>query len=184
MPTLLTRSPDNAEFARVLPVAALRRVADFEVDIAPSPEEAAAIAALLAADAVHGMRLAGSLRPEGEGWRLEARLTATVVQPCVVTLEPVATEIDTTVGRRFQPMADPDGGEVELDAEADEELEPLGTRIDLGLVAIEALALAMPAYPRSPRAALPEGTAPEAAPTGRARPFAALAALRPRDGAE
>ena len=37
-----------------------------------------------------------------------------------------------------------------VEADADDEPEPLGERIDLGLVATEALALAMPAYPRKP----------------------------------
>jgi len=65
-------------------------------------------------------------------------------------------------------------------ADAEEEPDPLGDRIDLGLVATEALALAVPAYPRRPGAALvsPVGTPDE----DRPKPFAALEALRGKLG--
>ena len=64
-----------------------------------------------------------------------------------------------------------------LEADADDEPEPLGERIDLGLVATEALALAVPAYPRKPGAALAAAGAGGRR-RARPRPFAALAALR------
>ena len=72
-----------------------------------------------------------------------------------------------------------------LDPEEDDEIEPLAERIDLGLVATEALALALPAYPRKPGAELgPAASAPPgpAPPRTRAKPFAALAALRGKLG--
>lgn len=180
MPTPLTRSPDNPDFARVVPVPALRRLARYEFEIAPEAAEAAAVAALLGAEAVRGMRLAGSIVPEGEGLRLEAVLGATVVQPCVVSLAPVTSRIDVPVRRRFLPpdpgSAPRPGAEIEIGSLEDDETEPLGARIDLGLLAIEALALALPDYPRAEGAALPPAAgAPEPAP---AAPFAALAALR------
>ena len=77
-----------------------------------------------------------------------------MVQPCVVTLEPVTTRIDQPVRRIWLPDAGRPAAEVVVEADADDEPEPLGERIDLGLVATEALALAMPAYPRKPGAAL------------------------------
>ena len=41
------------------------------------------------------LRLSGRITPDGDsGWRLDATLGATVVQPCVVTLQPVTTRID------------------------------------------------------------------------------------------
>lgn len=184
MRSLLTRSPANPEFARVIPVTSLRRTPEYDFDISPEPEEAAAVAALLGAEALPALRLSGRLSPEGDGWRLEATLEATAVQPCVVTLDPVTTRIDQPVLRRFQPMEPPRGDEVEVDALADDALEPLGDRIDLGLVAVEALALALPAYPRSEGAVLSAEHRGESGEEPVEKPFAALAALRrpPRDG--
>jgi uncharacterized metal-binding protein YceD (DUF177 family) len=182
---MLTHSPTNPEFARVVPVGALRRAGRYTVDVAPEPNETRAIAALVGADAVEGLRLTGTVHPDGDGWRLEGRLVATAVQPCVVTLEPVTTAVDVSVRRRFQPVEPPQVDEVEIDS-AEDDIEPLGDRIDLGLVAIEALVLALPAYPRAPGAeaaadALEAAAAePDTEAAGDGRPFAALAALKSR----
>ena len=82
-----------------------------------------------------------------------------MVQPCVVTLDPVTTRIDQPLRRIWLPET----GAARrprswLAADAEEEPEALGDRIDLGLVATEALALAVPAYPRKPGAALQRPT--------------------------
>ena len=155
MPELIPRAPDNPDFARVLEIRQLRDLDGFDFDIAPTEAEAAALARLLGANAVRKLRFVGRLEPAGRGgWRLDGRLGATVVQPCVVTLEPVTTRIDQPVRRTWLPDAGRPAVEVVVEADADDEPEPLGERIDLGLVATEALALAMPAYPRKPGAAL------------------------------
>jgi hypothetical protein len=54
--------------------------------------------------------------PEGaRDWRLSARLGATVVQPCVATLAPVTTRIDTDVTRRYlADWQEPEGDEAEM----------------------------------------------------------------------
>jgi uncharacterized metal-binding protein YceD (DUF177 family) len=180
MPELNPQSPDNPDFARVVTLRQLRDLERFEFDIAPNPAEAAALARLLGAQALRKLRFAGRLTPlPGGGWRLEAELGASVVQTCVVTLEPVTTRIDQPVRRSFLP-APAAAAELVIEPDEDDEIEPLGDRIDLGLVATEALALALPAYPRKP------GVALGAASAGRGgepdepaqKPFAALAALR------
>ena len=75
-----------------------------------------------------------------------------------------------------------------VDPDEDDEIEPLGDRIDLGLVAIEALALALPAYPRKPGASFGPAALADAgmAPVDESelKPFAALAALRGKMGNE
>ena len=120
---------------------------------------------------------------DGGGWGLDGMLGATVVQTCVVTLEPVTTRVDQAIRRRFLPG--PGSGlraaELVVDPDEDDEIEPLGERIDLGLVAIEALALALPAYPRKDGAVLPTAPA-DAAGEDEPKPFAALAALRGKMG--
>lgn len=195
MPELSPHAPDNPDFARVIAVRALRDSESFDFDIAPTPAEAEALARLLDARAVRKMRFRGRLTPLGRGWQLEGELGATVVQSCVVTLDPVTTRIDQPVRRRFvpagadvRPAARPEAAaarpvEIVIDPAEDEEVEPLLDRIDLGLVATEALALALPAYPRKPGATLEagQGADDEAEPL---RPFAALEALRGKLGDE
>ncbi len=83
-------------------------------------------------------------------WRLEAKLGATVVQPCVVTAEPVTTRIDDPVTRRYlAQMPEPQGDEVEMPE--DDSAEPLPDVLDLSAVMAEALALALPLYLTSAR---------------------------------
>jgi len=104
-----------------------------------------------------------------------------VVQPCVVTLEPVTTRIDADITRRFiHDFELPDEEEVEMPE--DDTTEPLGQWIDPAQVMIEALALEVPEYPRKGDAEL--GQMVHAEPGQKpmtdedARPFAGLGALR------
>ncbi len=126
----------------------------------------------------------GAMHPDdGENWRLEARLGATVVQSCVVTLDPVTTRIEEPVTRKFRkdwPGVHTDQEEVEMPE--DETIDPLSDHIDLLAFMQEAIALALPAYPRSTGQEL--GTARYAPPgvtpltDADAKPFAALAKLK------
>ena len=76
------------------------------------------------------LSFAGDIRAQGKrDWVLTGKLGATVIQPCVVTLEPVTTRIDIPVSRLFlADWADPDEPEFEI-PEGDES-EPLGPEID------------------------------------------------------
>lgn len=151
--------------------------------LAPDAAARAAIAAHLGILSVSGLRFDGAIHPVGRSdFRLEARLVARVVQPCSVTLEPVATEIDEPVIRRYVAgLTAPEADEVEIPEDTD--TEPLPEVIDAGHVALEALALALPLYPRAPGAGLGEAVfaPPGAAPVEeeKVNPFAALAALKP-----
>lgn len=187
MPDLITRSSDNPEFPRVLEMSRLRERDAFDFDIAPTGAERAALARLLEAQDVRKLRLSGRLTAASRGaWTLDARLGATVIQTCVVSLEPVTTRVDQTVRRRYEVLPARPEAEVTLSVFEDDEIEPLGERIDLGLVAVEALALALPPYPRRDGATLaraatdPEGEAPDE--DAEVKPFAALAALRDKLG--
>lgn len=183
MPDLITRSPGNPQFPRLLTVAKLRDLTEFPFDISPTEAECAALARLMGAQAVRKLRLVGRLTPAAGGaWALGAELGATVVQTCVVSLEPVVTRLDLPVHRLFVRDAAPQAAEITLAPLDDDEIEPLGEGIDLGLVAIEALALGLPDYPRlegatlAPVAVPPAGTEPMT--EAEVKPFAALAALR------
>ncbi|WP_171126591.1 MULTISPECIES: DUF177 domain-containing protein [unclassified Ruegeria] len=124
----------------------------------------------------------GELRAQGKrDWALTGKLGATVIQPCVVTLEPVTTRIDTPVSRMFlADWSDPDEEEFEI-PEGDDS-EPLGAEIDPAQVMIEALSLALPQYPRKDGAELEQAdyTEPgkQAMTDEDVKPFAGLASLR------
>ncbi len=147
--------------------------------IRPDAAARAAIAQELDITALSALRFDGSLRPEGgDGWRLTGTLDARVVQPCVVTLQPVVTDLSEQVVRVYSPhLTTPEGEEVEM---PDETLEPLGQFIDLEAAMIEELALALPEYPRAQGADLPETPAEDTAPDTR-RPFEGLDKLLRRD---
>lgn len=155
---------------------------DLRPDTAAQAEIAAALG--LGLGGLRKLRLAGTLTVEDRAdWRLDARLGATVTQDCVVTLAPVTTRIEADITRRFLddwPPAAEQGSEVEMPE--DDSIDPLGDEIDLWAVMVEALALALPDYPRADRAAPAPGRAapPDAAPADDdpPRPFAALEGLR------
>lgn len=168
----------------VLKVARLSRAAPTPFDLAPDAAARAALAAELGLTKLPKLRFAGQVAPlPGGGWELSAELGATVVQPCGVTLAPVTTRIDEPVLRRYLPgLTEPEAGETELPEDVD--AEPLGATIAPATVMAEALALALPPFPRAPGAELGEAvfTAPGTAPMRAedAKPLAGLAALRDR----
>ena len=136
--------------------------------------------------ALRKLSFVGEIRGAGKSdWELTAKLGATVVQPCVVTLEPVTTRIEVSIKRHFLaqvnlPGADSDDEEVEMPD--DDNAELLGSEIDVTQVMTESLALNLPQYPRTNDAELSESafTEPGKAPMKDedARPFAGLAGLR------
>jgi len=156
-----------------------------EFDLRPEAEARAAIAEALDISGLRKLRFQGAIRADaGQDWLLEATLGATVVQPCVVTLEPVTTRLDLEVRRRY--MVAPPEAEIDEDGEAlmpeDDTIEALGPTIDPAAVMIEALALNLPLYPRAAGADLGDAVfaGPGVAPMRDedARPFAGLAGLR------
>jgi uncharacterized metal-binding protein YceD (DUF177 family) len=119
------------------------------------------------------------------GLRVDGEMSATVGQTCVVSLEPVESEIREPIDLTFAPsvgnsLAD-ESGEATMrfgDAEPPEPL--IGGEIDLGAIVTEFLMLGIDPYPRK------EGSEFEAprqdGPSG--HPFAALAALKKAKGGE
>ena len=153
-------------------------------ELAPDAPARAALAERLGLSSLRKLRFSGRLLPEGRrDWRLEAELGATAVQPCVVTLAPVTTRIDEPVVRRYLAELPelPPGDEVEM---PDEEVEPLPAALDLGVVMAEALALALPAWPRAEGVEIGEAVfaAPGTSPMRDedARPFAELKGMLKR----
>jgi hypothetical protein len=114
----------------------------------------------------------------GNGLRATGRVSATVGQTCVVTLEPVQSELDEPIDVIFKPLSavagDAEAEEVSGEFDADEPPEVLsdGTA-DLGAIAAEFLLLGIDPYPRKPGAQFTPAEQ-RAAPS----PFAALVRLR------
>lgn len=144
------------------------------------------ISEMLGLSGLRKLRFVGEISAQGKSdWRIDAQLGATVVQPCVVTLEPVSTRIDQPVTRLYlAAYEEPEGSEVEMPE--DDTVEPLPKEIDLSAVMIEALALHIPTYPRASDAGLDQTvfTEPGKSPLtdDDVRPFAGLAALRGKLG--
>jgi uncharacterized metal-binding protein YceD (DUF177 family) len=116
----------------------------------PDAAEREALARDLGLLGLYALEMTGEFRPQSrDEILLEARLTARVDQPCSVTMVPVAASVDDLVRRRY--VADlplPEGDEVEMPE--DDTVEPMPEVVDLADVAAEALALALPLYPRAP----------------------------------
>ena len=123
--------------------------------------------------------------------RVNGRLTAQVVQTCVVTLEPVPASVSEAFDALFAPEDKmPEAGDdLSIDPFAAEETLPeamAGGVIDIGELVAQHLSLALDPYPRAAGVEFtgfdddgePEG-GPETPPPS-SSPFGALAALKRR----
>jgi uncharacterized metal-binding protein YceD (DUF177 family) len=127
------------------------------------------------------------LSPHGRGGlRVDGEMSATVGQTCVVSLEPIETEIREPIELVFTPSAGgslaDESGEATMrfgDAEPPEAL--VGGEIDLAALVTEFLMLGIDPYPRKEGAEF-DAPQPQGDPAG--HPFAALAALKKAKGGE
>jgi uncharacterized metal-binding protein YceD (DUF177 family) len=150
--------------------------------VVASDDERAAIAASLGLLELTALSADLTLaRTTNTAVALSGKLTADLVQSCIVSLDPVPQHIDEPIEARFvqagsreAPEEPKPGSEVRI---ADEEDDPpevySGARIDIGATVLEHFILAVDPYPRAPGAVLEqdEGGA------DRDSPFAGLAAL-------
>jgi hypothetical protein len=144
--------------------------------------ECEALAAELALTAVdrlearlHAVRFRG-------GFRVTGRLEAAIVQPSVISLEPVRQDIAEPVDRVFLPLGDKDvatsaDAEIFVDVEGEDVPDHFeGNEADLSELLVETLSLAVDPYPRRPDESLEDiGLAADDEPDN---PFAALKALK------
>src|ERR1700675_1330752 len=127
-------------------------------------------------------------RHGADGLHVSGRVSATVGQNCVVTLEPLVNEVGEDIDLLFAlpPPVERKAGKDEAVEEGSERPqrswngpEPLvGGVVDLGALATEFLILGLDPYPRKPGAVfeLTQDVKPDPG------PFAALAGLKDRDG--
>ena len=111
------------------------------------------VAQILKVSAVERFEASLVVAPLRGGLRAQGRLLARIVQPSVVSFEPVAQDIDEAVDRVFLPEASnhkpTPGSEIFVDLEDDDFPDHIdGPEVDLSALLIETLALAIEPYPR------------------------------------
>jgi hypothetical protein len=156
-----------------------------DVAVSPSAEERAAIAARIGVGTVDELQVTLHAVKFRGGIRVTGRLTASVTQPSVVTLEPVAQAIAEPIDRIFLPggekdYAGPANAEIFVDLEGDDMPDHFeGNEADLTDLIVETLALAVDLYPRGPGESLDDlGLTPDVEDES---PFAALKVLKPKE---
>ena len=123
----------------------------------------------------------------GGRFHVAGHVRAQLAQTCVVTLDPIETEIDETIDLMLAPpeqipaLSDlvDDAAAAEDDVDPPEPIE--GGVIDLGRLATDALFLGIDPYPRKPDAVFDHEVTP---PDPEDHPFAALKALKAKPKAK
>ena len=165
-------NPPQEELSRIV---RLDRVParGMDIDIQASEAERAALARRFELLELPALQASVHVRPGlGGVWTVSGRLSAQVVQACVVSLDPVAQTIDEPFEVRFAAGAREEAG---ADPDAPEALD--GDTIDVGAVVADHLSLALDPFPRAPGVEYqPEPEPADAKPN----PFAALEQLRGR----
>lgn len=151
---------------------------EFEADEA----QRKAMADLAGLREVLSARASLAVTPKSGGrFHVTGNVRARIGQTCVVTLDPIETDVDEPIDLMFAPpeqipalsdlMDDAGGGADEVDPP-----EPIeGGVIDLGRLATDALFLGIDPYPRKPDAVFDRKVTP---PDPKDHPFAALKALK------
>ncbi len=152
------------------------------VSIEANADERTALARRFDLVALDRLEASAEIAARGDSVEAKGRLTARVVQTCVVTDAPVESTIEEAFTLRFvEPAAFAAiAEEVELsDADCDV-IETDDSAIDLGEAVAQSLGLALDPFPRA--AAVADGTERVWKAGTEASPFAALAALTPKAG--
>lgn len=160
------------------------------VEMAADAPTREAIAAFADVNSVPALRASFDVTRHGkDGLRVSGEVRATVGQTCIVTLEPMETEIVEAVDVIYEPpasdaasiraaSANPGATAAPVFADEEDPPEPLvGGIADLGALATEFLLLGIDPYPRKPDATFEQPSAN----TGELGPFAALARLKRGD---
>jgi hypothetical protein len=158
-------------------------------EIEASPREREAIAEVAGLREVLSVRASFDVMPKAGGRvHVVGRVRARVGQTCVVTLDPIESDIDEEIDLMFAPEAeareladliaegqDDDGDDGDDGEVADPPEAIINGVIDLGRLATDALLLGIDPYPRKPGAVF---EARVEAPDPEDHPFAALRGLR------
>jgi hypothetical protein len=179
----VTRAPGHFHIAEASIRLDSMPVAGRHVDVTPDADDRAVIAEQLGVTSVDALHINLHAVKFRGGMRVTGRLTATVSQPSVVTLEPISQQIAEPIDRIFlpggeKPYAGAANAEIFVDLEGEEIPDHFeGNEADLTDLIVETLALAVDLYPRGAGEKLDDlGLKPDLVED---HPFAALKALKP-----
>lgn len=164
------------EYSRPIKVEGLDSDAEISRKIETDESERAMLAARLGLVRLDSLQAEVTLRRVAGRVLIRAsgRLTADVVQSCVVTMAPVAGHIDEA----FEEFFAPEGYEPGEEVEGDDRPEYFdGQEIDIGELSVQLLSLSLDPYPRAPDAAPAPPDGGEADVSERRRPFEGLAEM-------
>lgn len=140
-----------------------------------------AIATLAGVNAVNRLVAHLDVSHRGDGLHVAGQVEGEVAQTCVVTLEPLVSEVREPVNLTFSPSLRDDEGEIEVSGDPGERdpREPMiGRSVDLAAVAVEFLMLGIDPYPRKSGVEFEPRTAGDASEPDRPNPFAVLQVLK------
>lgn len=152
-----------------------------QLNLQPDEDTRQAIARAAGVVALPRLEASYDLSPvTGSGVRILGSVSARVEQTCVVSLEPVVSDIVEPVDVLLTPH-EPTAASPKTDLDPDAIVpEPLENGVvDLGVLSVEFLVLGIDPYPRKPGVRFEP---PAADDESVAKPFAALAALKPDFG--
>ena len=155
-----------------------------DVVVSVSEAERAGIAERLAITTVEALAVRLHADKFRGGVRVTGRLEATIVQPSVVSLEPVRQEISEPIDRIFlpggeKPYAGAAGAEVFVDLEGEDLPDHFeGPEADLTDLIVEALSLAIDPYPRTEGESI-QDLGVDISDEGKESPFSKLKGLKP-----
>ncbi len=157
-----------------------------EFDVEAKPAERAALAERFGLVSIDALKARVRLKAMAGGTliRISGQLTASLVQTCVVTLDPLPAEVVEDFSMTFGG-GEPDqvGAEIELSLDDDDPPDPIEDGVvDVGEVVAEHLALALDPFPRKPGIEFEGGEDPTPQEEKKPSPFAALAQLRKNKG--
>lgn len=170
----------SGEFERIVK---LDRLPATPLAIEADQAERDALARRFGLAALHALRAEVTMVQLEENVEVRGRMTARFDQNCAIADTPFANGIDEALAIRFVPALAP-GSEEEAIEFADQEFDEIeydGASFDLGEAVAQSLGLAINPYSTGPDAEAVRrkaGIVDEDAPSG---PFAALAALKPKD---
>lgn len=175
-------SSSNASGPEFSHIVDLRQINDEPVVLEPNEDQRRRLAGRFGISAINAMK--ATLRLDVDGNRVEAKgcLTASIVQACAISGEDFPVAINEDIALRFVPPSSPHAPDEEVEITADDcdEIEYEGTSFDLGEAVAQSLALAIDPFAEGPdadRARAEHNLGGDVA----SGPFAALAAMKPKD---
>ncbi len=152
------------------------------VDDAATKYERQKTAELLDVLSVDRLEFRAVITPADDGaYDVIGSVRARLVQTCVITLEPIAVDIDNAINVRYLPDGKLKAEEDEVLNPEERDLEPLGDgALDLGQLAYEYLVIALDPYPKGAGSEFDWKGSDRADAEDEDKPFSALRQLKER----